>query len=973
MMTVRGCFPVCIGTVLIALIGLAGELHAQSTRHYIVKLQDEPVISHLMRQRPAGQPRIQLESAGASSYRAQLAVRQTAVMRLIEALPQAKVEAQMDTVFNGFVVSLRPEDLSSAKQQPGVEDVIPSIRYHKALDAAIPLINVPQAWTNPAVGGESNAGAGIKIAMLDTGIDINHPMLQDASLTPPAGFPLATLASQCPAGGIPVNDKQFTNSKVIVAKNYVNLLDNRDQNCDAEDRDGHGTFISGIAAGRRVNAPLASISGVAPKAFLASYKVFGTPGQNDFSSSGAIVKAVDDAVKDGMNIINLSLGTPTTDPLVEAAVANATNAGVTVVVAAGNDGPATGTVTSPGTSPAVITVGASSNARILANPLVLTANLPVPASLQKIGALTGTGPKPTASVGAAPLVDAITVDANGFACSTLPAGSLNGKIVLIRRGTCTFAVKVLNATNAGAIAALIFNNQPAQPPVPMDVGTSTNIPSAMIGNIEGLALVQFLASPDAGVQATLQAQQTAISTDPNRMAPFSASGPSTDLSIKPDLVAPGTTIYSAAQRNFPPGEQYDPSGFTISSGTSFSAPLVAGAAALIKQVNPGWTPAQIKSALVNTASNVIALPQGGSAGVLAEGSGLLNASAALSTPLLLSPVSVSFSSIGGAGPLSAVNINVRNPSPNADSFTVTVTPAAGNAAAVSVSPATFSLAPGASTTISVTASISAPIATIEGFLSIHGQTSQTSITVPYWGTLTRPSVNAGGVLNAASFSSGPLSVAAGSIISIFGSNLSNSTESAVTIPIPGSLGGATVMIGGHPAPLLFVSPVQINAQVPFEVEGSNSPTLTVNLNGSSSTPITLPLAPSAPGIFTVTQNGAGRGAILHAASGAAVTADNPARPGELLEVFATGLGAVTPDIPTGSQALSSPLSTTRITPTVTIAGADAPVEFAELAPGFVGLYQINVQVPSELPTGEQPLALTSNGVRSNSVTVSLGQ
>ncbi|MBI2817388.1 MAG: S8 family serine peptidase [Acidobacteria bacterium] len=957
---------------LVLYVGVnASGLQAQNVKRYIVKLQDEPVIGHLSRQ---GRTSIksQLQSASASQYRRQLASKRQALRRRIESLQQAKVETELDTAYNGLVVSLRPEDVDSVKSQPGVENVIPSINYHKLLDAALPLVNLPEAWTNRAIGGEPNAGVGIKIGIIDTGIDINHPMFQDPSLTIPMGYPKYTAPTpQCNA-----SDQAFTNSKVIVARNYVTLLSNPDQNCDAEDRDGHGTFGAAIAAGRRVTAPLASVAGAAPKAYLGSYKVFGTPGQNDDASLGAIMAAIDDAINDKMDVINLSLGAssnelPGDDPL-EQQVARAAAAGVVVVVAAGNEGPGTGTVTSPGTSPVVITVGASNNGRILANPLLITATIAVPASLQTIAALPGSGPKLTANVGAAPLVDVNSVDVNGIACTSLSGGSLNGKIVLIRRGGCTFANKVLNATNGGAAAVVIYNNQAGQPPVLMDVGSSTNIPSVMIGNLDGMALASFLAAPGISIQATLQAQQSAIPTNPNRMAAFSANGPSTDLSIKPDIVAPGATIYSAAQRNFPLGEQYDASGFTIFSGTSFSSPLVAGSAAIVKQANPTWTPVQIKSALVNTAGNVMTTHQGSFASVLAQGNGLVNVAAALNSTLLVTPVSISFSSLTGTGPVAPVTVNIRNVGQIADNLTVTVTPTVANGATITASPTTLSLAPGADGSINVSASLSVATGTIEGFLTIAGQNSLAKVTIPYWGALSRASVNAGGVINAASFSFGSPDVAPGAIISIFGSNLANTTESAVSLPLPRSLGGATVMIGNRAAPLLFVSPTQINAQVPFELSGASSPPLVVNLNGISSTPVTVPLVTAAPGIFTLGQNGTGRGAILHA-DGTPVNPSNPARSGETVLLYATGLGTVTPTVTSGTQALSSPVSITRITPSVTIADIDAPVAFSGLAPGFVGLYQVNLQVPDGIPTGEQTLVLTANGAQSNPVTISVAE
>jgi minor extracellular serine protease Vpr len=959
---------------LIAVPFCGNVLQAQATKHYIVQLRDEPVISHLAHRMTAAQRRMDLQSADASAFRLQLWSRQAALKRSIESLPSARVKAQVDTVYNGLVVEMRAEDVEAVKQDPAVENVFPSILYRKTLDAAIPLVNVPQAWTNPAIGGEANAGAGVRIAIIDTGIDINHPMFQDPSLTAPSGFPRFTVPTlQCRS-----SDQLYTNPKVIVARNYVSMLDNPDQNCDAEDRDGHGTFNAGIAAGRRVTAPLASISGVAGKAFLGNYKVTGTPGSNDDAGEGAILAAVDDAIKDGMNVINLSLGAVTTDfpasnPL-SVAVANAATAGVTVVVSAGNEGPGTGTITSPAISPAVISVGATSNSRILANPLLIAANVAVPADLQTIGALPGNGPKISTAVGPASLVDVVTSGADAIGCTAAPQGSLAGALAFIPRGGCNFSAKIQNAADAGAVAAIIYNNQIGQPPTLMDVRGATAIPSAMIGNAEGLALARILASPGARVQATLQAQPAAVPTPPNRMASFSSNGPSTDFGIKPDLVAPGTTIYSATQRNFPGGPQYDPSGFTISSGTSHSSPIVAGAAALVKQASPGMTPAQIKSALVNTASKTVASTLGGTADILSEGNGLLNVSIALAAPLTVSPVSLSFGFIPQeGGPAGPANLSITNIGRGADNFTVTGTPTVGAGTTISVSPSSFSLNPGASAAVSVSLNLAAPVGTIEGYLTIQSQLTLTSITVPYWGTSVRPSVEPNGGVSAASLRFGPTSLALGEIISIFGTNLANNEESAVTIPWPDSLGGASLTIGGQTAPMQFASPRQINAQVPFELTGLSFADLVVKLNGFSSTPISISLLPSAPGIFTLNQGGTGGGAILHASDSSPVTTTHPARTGEFLEIFVTGLGEVFPSVPTGDQGSSDPLSTTLSKPTVTIAGIPAPVSFSGLAPGFVGLYQLNLQVPDGVPSGEETLILTSNGVPSNPVTVSIGQ
>ncbi|MDP2734738.1 MAG: hypothetical protein Q8P12_00865, partial [bacterium] len=210
---------------------------------------------------------------------------------------------------------------------------------------------------------------------------------------------------------------------------------------------------------------------------------------------------------------------------------------------------------------------------------------------------------------------------------------------------------------------------------------------------------------------------------------------------------------------------------------------------------------------------------------------------------------------------------------------------------------------------------------------------------------------------------GPSGVVAGSLVSIFGTDL--------------SAGGTTVTFTGvtEPVPILFASDKQINAQVPFELEGYTSSEVVVKVNGISSTQVTVPLAPAAPGIFTVDRNGQGLGVIAHNSDFSPVTADNPARPGEFLAVFATGLGAVFPTVETGIPGVSSPLSISEPpnTPSVTIGGIPAPVKFSGLAPCFLGLYQVNVEVPQGVSKGEQTLILISNGLASNPVKLPVGE
>lgn len=207
-------------------------------------------------------------------------------------------------------------------------------------------------------------------------------------------------------------------------------------------------------------------------------------------------------------------------------------------------------------------------------------------------------------------------------------------------------------------------------------------------------------------------------------------------------------------------------------------------------------------------------------------------------------------------------------------------------------------------------------------------------------------------MNGASFAPGP--VAPGSIVSIFGSALASGTAQATTASLPTTLQSTQVLINGITAPLFYVSPTQINAQVPWEVTGLFSTDLTVKVvsNDASSNVVAAALVITAPGIFVITHN----------ADNTVVTSARPAVPGEYLRVYCTGLGMVTNEPPTGAPGPFSPLAYTAQNSTVTIAGLSAYVPYSGLAPGFVGLYQVNVQVPANaVSASAAPLVLSNGG------------
>jgi len=181
--------------------------------------------------------------------------------------------------------------------------------------------------------------------------------------------------------------------------------------------------------------------------------------------------------------------------------------------------------------------------------------------------------------------------------------------------------------------------------------------------------------------------------------------------------------------------------------------------------------------------------------------------------------------------------------------------------------------------------------------------------------------------------------------------------------------GTQVTFDGVPAPLFFVSPGQLNIQVPFEVAGKTSTQVIVRLAGTPSAPVAVPVLPASPGLFTVNSSGRGAAVVLNQ-DGSLNSAANGAQGGSVIQLFATGLGPVAPPVATGTLAPSSaPLALSTEVPTVTLDGAPANVEFSGLSPGFVGLWQVNVRVPQGTRAGEAPLQLRTSGQNANPVTV----
>ncbi len=1000
------------------------------------------------------------------------------------------VYGAMQHLLNALFVTASASQVDELKSLPGVMGVVPVRRYKPLLNRAVELVNAPAAWN--LLGGVGNAGLGQKIAILDTGIDNTHPAFQDASLSVPANFPICPQPSDC----------QYTNNKIIVARSYTHLLvgsdpaSTRPDDYSARDLIGHGTAVASVAAGETSAGPLATITGMAPRAYLGNYKVFGSGEINGYASSDSIDQALEDAATDGMNAAVLSLGGPafsgpadvgsvcgqsagTPCDIESVTIKNAVAMGMVVVVADGNDGGHGSTVLnsvdSPGVAAEAITVAALTNSHVFSSLLGISGPN-VPSNLQQIADSPGDSLRPIGNL-TAPLVDVSKIG-DTLGCSAFPAGSLNNSIALIQRGTCTFANKTHNAYVAGAVG-VVFTNYAGDDTAPTIGGLATAaIPSVIIGSTDGDGLRSLLANGSA-LQATIAPNLVEQSSTGNKVAGFSSRGPAVGQgALKPDIAAVGTNIYMAAQRSNPNGEVYSPDGYTIADGTSFSTPMVAGAAALVRQKNPTFSPTQIKSALVNSAARD---SQGalGTANVLEVGGGRLDAGAAVTSNVTIEPATVSFGVLSGGNLPKSQRFVLTNFSGGALTLSLSVNRVSGDAATqLTLDQTSLTLTPGGSGAVTLTLSGSKPgagdyqgaIEITGGAVPLHipylyvvgdgvpkqilnlagdGETGTVGQSVPDGfiafkvidqygvpvtglpvtfrlatagqGSLSNadahtdpfgiaganitlpstpcmgscsmvvngtagalkttftnnaralPTIASNGIVDAASFQAGN-GIVPGSYISLFGTGLADSSQANSLPFLPLALNTVFVSFdsgsSSYPGRMYYVSPTQVNVQVPWELAGQTSTQIKVTIDFSPGNVVTVPVVSVSPALFAYTDSALNTSiAAALDESNAVVNGGHPVARGHVVQLYVNGLGAVNATPASGAPAPASPPSTTVATPTVSIGGQAAAVQFSGLAPGFSGLYQVNAVVPANIGAGVQPVVVSSGGISSPPVSL----
>lgn len=507
---------------------------------------------------------------------------------------KSKVEREYDHVFSGFSLEIPSNEIPSLLATPGVKAVYPNVEYtttevvseeefSPAMFDSAPFIGSNEAWDL------GYTGEGVTVAIIDTGVDYTHP-----DLAPNFGEYLGWdfVDNDADPQETPKGDPRGAETT-------------------------HGSHVAGTVAAN------GAIKGVAPDATLLAYRVLGPGGSG---STENVVAAIERAVLDGADVMNLSLGNSLNAPdwATSIALDQAMAEGVVAVTSNGNAGPNNWTVGSPGTSREAISVGAT--------------QLPYNVYTAQTTSSDGVSYASSAVQGFPSEEELLALNGQNFGLVDVGFGSpaefagkdLTGKIALISRGAgIPFVDKATEAKKAGAVGAILYNNVAGAMPIIPGMA----VPTIMLNQADGEALKAKAA--DVTVSFNIAFSQRVGET----MADFSSRGPVVDTwMIKPDVSAPGVNIVSTV----PTFDPANPHGYGAKQGTSMAAPHVAGAAAVILQANPEWGVYEVKSALMNTAEKMINPATGKEYAHNSQGAGSIRVVDALQAETLVNPGSYSF-------------------------------------------------------------------------------------------------------------------------------------------------------------------------------------------------------------------------------------------------------------------------------------------------------------------------------------------
>lgn len=518
-----------------------------------------------------------------------------------------KIQAQMQSAYNGIQASVPSSQLDEVADLPGVVAIHPVRTYELDNSVSVPFLGVPQVWESTGYTGEN-----VKVAILDTGIDYTHAAFGGPGTV--EAFEAAAATSDQAA------DPALFGPNAPRVKGGIDLVGD-DYNADPDsdtyqpvphpdpnplDCEGHGSHVAGTAAGSGVNEDGSTYAGpydsdtssqtfrvgpgVAPEADLFAVRVFGCDGSTD-----VVVPAIDWAVANGMDVINMSLGSSFgrgDDPDAVAA-SNAVGAGVVVVASAGNSGHNPYLTGSPGTGDGVIAVSAVDSAESFPGAVITMGSNDVEA-INANGASLSLSPMSVVRV----VDDPATSENEALGCSVeafTKAGIVSGgdQLAVIERGDCARVAKAIYGQQAGAAAVVMVNSSDDLPPYEGMITSNPDTGEEYVVTIPFFGVRQSDGPAFTGT-ATSFAPQTISNPGFRGYGSFTSAGPrSGDGAISPDVAAPGVSISSVAVGSG--------SGAAILSGTSMAAPHVAGVAALTVQSHPKWSAPEVAAAIVSTA------------------------------------------------------------------------------------------------------------------------------------------------------------------------------------------------------------------------------------------------------------------------------------------------------------------------------------------------------------------------------------
>lgn len=562
---------------------------------------------------------------------------------------------------NGMSLELYEHEAQYLSNLDNVLRVTKQEILHTTSDASASMVNAYGVWSGAGISPlAANKGEDVLVGIFDTGINFGHESFSDnpedsydfASHNP---FGQDTYIGWCNPVNPNYDVSYVCNNKIIGAWDFVDAISDEDDG--PIDGNYHGSHIAGIISGNNITAPPGGfvtsvtdeilnapfISGIAPHSHVIIYDVcadsIGCP-------SSAVLAAIDQAILDGVDIINISLSgglNPWNENSVSMALLNAHNAGIISSASAGNATSqqpiSVGNVNH--LAPWIMTVANSFHGRTQSNDVSVTSLMPVPEFLVDMYSVISDSMVAFVNDIESHIIYSKDIDSNNeTGCLAWDPLDFNGAVALIKSSECSYELKIQNAEDAGAIAVIVFNADSDIPVLMSDIN-SPSIPATMIGLTDANNLINYIQTqfPDnTMVEIISETKHKLVNALGMVLYHSSLRGPNNDFNItKPDIAAPGTAIFSAIADLGFPAPQY----FVI-TGTSQSTAVVSGALALLKSLRPNWSPSELKSALMISANDGLLFEDGGMTTTDDIGAGMLDVTQAANTVLVMDEIFINY-------------------------------------------------------------------------------------------------------------------------------------------------------------------------------------------------------------------------------------------------------------------------------------------------------------------------------------------